>query len=142
VVPKVYEPSPAPTPVPAPAIDHPPGNPLDALLANYQGFSFDQWDPGKLAEILRGIFHNDAAKQKQFTEWLKCIQRVIKLATNIGPAAIQFSVIEALWARGFTSAQSIQGLSLEDFKEALAGSVAYDYAGAIWENSGATQPNT
>jgi hypothetical protein len=56
VVPKVYEPSPAPTPVPAPAIDHPPGNPLDALLANYQGFSFDQWDPGKLAEILRGIF--------------------------------------------------------------------------------------
>src|SRR5207253_2627066 len=83
----------------------------------------------------------DAAKQKQFTEWLKCIQGVIKLATSIAPPAIQFSVIEALWARGFTNAQSIQGFSLADFKEALAGSVAYDYAGTIWENAGAVEPH-
>ena len=50
------------------------------------------------------------AEQKQFIDWLKCIQGVIKLATNpntlkaIEPPAIRFSVIEALWARGFTNA--------------------------------------
>jgi hypothetical protein len=140
-VPKVFEPSPAPTPVPAPAIDHPAGNPLDALLANDQGFSFDQWDPAKLAEILRGIFHDDAAKQNQFTEWLKCIQGVAKLATDIQPAEIRFSVIEALWARGFTNAASIKKFSRDDFKEALAGSVAYDYADAIWTNAGGVEPH-
>lgn len=140
-VPKVYKPSPPPTPVPAPAIDHPAGNPLDALLANYQGFSFDQWDPAKLAGILRGIFPDDAANQKQFTEWLKCIQGVTKLASGIGPAAIQFSVTEALWARGFTNAASIKDFSLDDFKEALGGSVAYDYADIIWKNAGGVETN-
>jgi hypothetical protein len=140
VVPRVYPPSPAPTVAPAPAIDHPAGNPLDALLANYpQGFSFDQWDPAKLAETLGGIFPDDPAKQKEFTEWLKCIQGVSKLAKGIEPLAIQFSVIEALWARGFTNAAGIKDFSLKDFKEALAGSVAYDHAETIWKNAGGVE---
>jgi hypothetical protein len=150
-VPKVFEPSPAPTPAPAPAIDHP-GNPLDALLANDPGFSFDEWnatgemfpgDPVKqkqFTDTLGNIFPRDEAKQKQFTEWLKCIQGVTKLAEKIEPHAIRFSVIEALWARGFTNAASIKDLSLDDFKEALAGSIAYDYADAIKTNAGPGEP--
>lgn len=144
-VPKVFEPSPAPTPEPAPGIDRPAGNPLDTLLANYSGFSFDKWGSTELAAALKGVFPSDEAKQ-QFTNWLECIQGVVKLAEGVEqPAkpfsgAIQFSVIEALWARGFTNAQSIQGFSLQDFKEALAGSVAYDYADTIWTHAGAAEP--
>ena len=37
--------------------------------------------------------------------------------------------------------QSIKDLSLQDFQEALAGSVAYDYAGIIWENAGPHEPH-
>lgn len=143
---KVYEPSPTPTAKPAPAIDHPAGNPLDALFVNYADFSFDGWPPTKLKTALDGIFPNDAAKQKQFTQWLICIQGVVKLAEGVEQSAkpfsgaIQFSVIEALWARGFTNAESIQGFSLQDFKEALAGSVAYDYADTIWTHAGPHVP--
>jgi hypothetical protein len=139
-VPKVFETPPTPTANPAPTFGRPAGNPLDALLASYPGgFSFSQWDQAKLAETLRGIFPGDEGRQQQFVEWLGCIQGMTKLVRGIESAEIQFSVIEALWARGLTNADTIKGLSLEDFKKALAGSVAYDYASAIWENSGAAE---
>jgi hypothetical protein len=142
-VPKVYETPPAPTVGPAPIIERPAGNPLDALLANYpHGFSFNEWAPAQLADILGGIFPDNPTAQQQFNEWLSCIQGVIKLAKGITPVEMQFSVIEALWARGFTNARSIQGFSLEDFKEALVGSVAYAHVEAIWNNAKAVQPHS
>lgn len=139
-VPKVFEPSPAPTGEPAPTFDHPPGNPLDALLANYPNvFSFSEWEPGQLAEVLSGIFPGDQAAQQQFAAWLNCIRGVVKLVKGIEPLQLQFSVIEALWARGFTNAQSVQDFSLEDFKEALDGSVAHAHAEVIWHNAGSAE---
>ncbi|PYP83713.1 MAG: insecticidal toxin complex protein [Blastocatellia bacterium AA13] len=140
-VPKVFKTPPVPTVEPAPAFDRPADNPLDALITNYNGFSFDEWDSAKLAKTLVTVIPGDATKQGQFAEWLKCIQGVTKLALDIKPDEIRISVIEALWARGFTNSKSIEGFSFEDFKEALAGSVAYDFAEIIWKNAGAVDPH-
>ena len=128
----------------APVLDRSPGNPLDQLLNpnSYPGgFSFSGWDSNQLSTTLKGIFPGDKDTQKQFTEWLMCIKSVFDLTVGIGPDEKRFSVMEALWSRGFTDKQSIQGNSFEDFKEALVGSVAYDDAQTIWNNSGAIAPN-
>jgi hypothetical protein len=47
------------------------------------------------------------------------------------PANLQFSVMEALFARGFTSIEDVLDLPKDDFQQALTGTVAYDYAPAM-----------
>lgn len=139
----VFDSPDAPTVDAAPGLTRSPGNPLDALLTNYPdppGFSFGGWDPGQLATTLTAIFPGDPKAQEQFTAWLVCVQNVFNLTNGITPAEMQFSVMEALWARGFITAEAIKGFSLADFKEALTGSVAYDYAETIWNNAGAVEP--
>ena len=44
------------------------------------------------------------------------------------PPSLPFSVVEALYARGFRSAKDITDLSAADFQQAMTGTVAYDYA--------------
>ncbi|PFJ40214.1 insecticidal toxin complex protein [Priestia megaterium] len=128
----------------APVLGRSLSNPLDQLLSstNYPGgFSFSNWNPDALQHTLDGIFPKDKDAQRQFTEWLKCIKSVFDLTESTSPDEKRFSVMEALWARGFIDANRIQGISFEDFKEALVGSVAYDYAQIIWNNSGKTPPS-
>jgi Tc toxin complex TcA C-terminal TcB-binding domain len=128
----------------APSLSRSPGNPLDQLLANYPdppGFSFSGWDDTQLATTVNGIFPGDPKAQQQFIAWLACIQGVVNLTNGITPIELQFSVIEALWARGFTNRDVIGKFSnLADFKAALAGSVAYDYADIIWNNAAIVEP--
>jgi Tc toxin complex TcA C-terminal TcB-binding domain len=133
----VFNPPPVPTIDETLQLSRSPGNPLDQLLANYPGgFSFSGWDAGPLATTVGNIFPGDPKAQQHFIEWLSCIQTVVNLTNGITPIEIQFSVIEALWARGFTNGQVIGKFSnAKDFKEALAGSVAYDYAETIWEDA-------
>jgi hypothetical protein len=52
------------------------------------------------------------------------------------PASFQFSVMEALYARGFTTPESILDLPLDNFQPALTGTVAYDFASVIYANAG------
>ncbi|MEE4379539.1 MAG: insecticidal toxin complex protein, partial [Candidatus Competibacteraceae bacterium] len=53
---------------------------------------------------------------------------------------MRFSLIEALWARGFNHPDRVSQLSLEEFAKALAGTVAYNYADTIWETAGGLEP--
>jgi hypothetical protein len=46
--------------------------------------------------------------------------------------SFEFSVMEALYARGFLSAADIMALSQDDFQLAMTGTVAYDSAAARW----------
>ncbi len=71
-----------------------------------------------------------------------CVKNVIGLTKYIEPkelpgefqAAFQFSVAETLWARGIISKDVVQQFkSIEAFKKALAGSIAYNYADEIWK---------
>lgn len=54
------------------------------------------------------------------------------------PGALRFSLMEALYARGFTSINSILELSSPDFKTALIGTIAYDFADDIYVLAGGT----
>jgi hypothetical protein len=128
--------SPSPPADAVPSLDRS-ANPLDALLNNYDAFSFSSWDSAQLEETLSSIFPGDPEAQQQFTEWLSCIQQVINLTDGIDASKeMQFSVIEALWARGFIDRDVIAHFaSKEEFKEALVGSVAYDYVDTIWKNA-------
>ncbi|WP_226602992.1 neuraminidase-like domain-containing protein [Bacillus cereus] len=128
----------------APILNRSVGNPLDQLLLSYPSFSFvNGWSTNKLKTKLKNIFPDDQVAQKRFTEWLTCIQGVLNLTKGITPSEMQFSVMEALWARGFTSKTSIKGLTFEDFREALVGSVAYDLnlAQLIWKNFKPVNPS-
>lgn len=127
-----------------PQLSRSPGNPLDQLLSTYPGgFSFSGWDATQLATTVSGIFPGDLKTQQQFIEWLSCIQGVVNLTNGITPIEIQFSVMEALWARGFTNRDIIGKFSNPtDFKKALVGSVAYDYADVIWENADVFVPDS
>ena len=48
------------------------------------------------------------------------------------PVSFRFSVMEALYARGFRNAAEISRLSGAEFQSALIGTVAYDYAGLLY----------
>jgi hypothetical protein len=125
----------------APILDRP-INPVDELLVNYPGgFTFSGWDPVLLANTLEIIFPGDPDAQQKFTDWLFCIQGLVNLTVGINPEDLQFSVMEALWARGLTSSSVIAQFSKADFKEALIGSVAFDYADTIWVNAEVSEPN-
>lgn len=142
-VPNVFAPPEAPQVSAAPILDRS-NNPLDALLANYPdppGFSLSGWDDGLLATTLEGIFPGDPTAQQKFTDWLVCIQGLINLTAGIPPEDLQFSVMEALWARGLTSSEIIAQFSQAEFQEALIGSVAYDHADTIWANADIPAPN-
>ena len=114
----------------------PPVNPVDQLLIQFPGgFSFEGWDSGDLSNTLDNIFPDNPNMKAQFTKWLICIRDVIALTVGIVPEELRFSVIEALWARGILKAGDLEGLSFEDFQDALVGSIAYDHAQVIWNNA-------
>jgi len=54
-----------------------------------------------------------------------------------GTPALDFSIMEALYARGFTSRDDVLGHPFDNFRQALTGTVAYDHAAAIYANAGA-----
>jgi hypothetical protein len=77
-------------------------------LSAYPGFTFSTWDSTLLQNALDSIFTGDPDTQQQFTDWLVCIQNVLLLTNGITPVELQFSVMEALWARGFASAETME----------------------------------
>jgi hypothetical protein len=52
----------------------------------------------------------------------------------------QFSVAEALYARGYISIADVQAVTLADFQDSLRGTVAYDLAPTIYAAAGAVGP--
>ena len=60
------------------------------------------------------------------------INNLATLTTPLVPSGLQFSVMEALYARGFTSSEDVLDLPFDDFQQALTGTVAYDSAAAIY----------
>ena len=63
------------------------------------------------------------------------LHRATAFETDI---ALQFSLMEALYAKGFTSRTTITDIPSYDFKKALIGTVAYDQADAIYVAAGGT----
>lgn len=111
------------------------------------GTTFDfakyPWPSGDVEAALGQMFDNTPEGIKArcwMQQALETVGELTALTKNVGSPDIRFSLMEALYARGFTSAADVAKLSAADFLEALTGTVAYHpYAGAIHANS---EPST
>jgi len=133
-----------------PTLDLPNFDPLQEFVAAYlaepgqAGFAWgDPLDDAAVADALTSIPMDDDGRA-----WLEQVIRTVnELAmltdiTAVPPLtpSMQFTLIESLYARGFTSAAQIRRLSEDDFTTALTGTPAYEngYAALIYEQAGGT----
>ena len=66
--------------------------------------------------------------------WLEQVLRTIHALWGLvqfGQEALRFSLVEALYSRGFTGPEQIRVYAVGDFQEALTGTVAFGHAAAI-----------
>ena len=92
---------------------------------------------GLPAEV-QTIFANDPTAQAWLTQAMWTINELDEIAsvvsnpTPLSPlpyrVSFQFSIMEALYARGFRSAKDIARLSPSDFQQAMTGTIAYPFA--------------
>ena len=74
----------------------------------------------------------------QAITWINELYLIASDVKNIDPGvtpiepSLRFSVMEALYARGFRSAKDITALTGEDFTQALIGTVAYDHHDSLY----------
>ena len=80
------------------------------------------------------MFAGDPAAQAWLVEALVAIDALYQVmnAAGLASPALAFSVVEALYARGFRAAADITALDGAHFQDALTGTVAYDSAPAIY----------
>lgn len=112
--------------------------PFGAFLAAAPGFVFPvaNWNAPLIVNALQTVFPGDANAQAWLLNALQTIDELLRATSGVGPASLQFSLLEALYARGFTSREKIQALSSTEFEYALTGTVAYPHAAAIQAAAG------
>ncbi len=91
--------------------------------------------PADVAAAAASVFVGDPTAQAWLIESVEAIEALYEL-TEVGAPELQFSLMEALYARGFTSTQGVAALSGAEFADALTGTVAYPYASEIYAKSG------
>jgi hypothetical protein len=88
------------------------------------------------------VFPGEDEAQLWLRQALEILNDLAQVTAGLtaGPnaAALQFSIMEALFARGFTSKASITALDEPDFADALTGCIAFQWASQIWANAGGT----
>jgi hypothetical protein len=72
---------------------------------------------------------------------IAAIDALAQLTAGVSQPKLQFSLIEALYARGFTSDASVEALTPGEFQQALIGTVAYPFAGALYVKAGGSGGN-
>lgn len=143
-----------PMPVPAPGAPPLLDLPTDDLVAQFVAaygvplftFGAGPLNASQVEAAVQSVCPGDPAAQSWLSQRVNAINDLCQLASvasNVTPPApsLAFSVAEALYARGFTSAQDIQPLSLADFSDALRGTVAFAQAPAIYAKAGASGPS-
>lgn len=113
-------------------------DPFSAFLAAAPGFAFPvpNWNAAAIVNALQAVFPGDPDAQAWLLNALQTIDELLLATTGFGPAALQFSLLEALYARGFTSRAQIRDLSSAEFEYALTGTVAYPFAADIQTAAG------
>jgi hypothetical protein len=107
-------------------------------IAAYPGFAFGiAINLATLQGAAAVAIPGDAATQAWAVQAIETLNELFILSQiPAETAAFDFSVMEALFARGFTSRESVLDLPFDDFQQALTGTVAYDHAAAIYANAG------
>ncbi len=125
----------------------PTGEPIQAAVNGLSNspppFLFGTGSLANLPSVVQTVFGTDVPAQEWLTDAMTTINQLWAVA-NIAaipesagakvlpaPASLAFSVVEALYARGFRSAAQIATLTVPDFQKALTGTVAYDYASVL-----------
>ena len=81
------------------------------------------------------VFPDDEDAQEWLVDALVSIDALYQVLGKTAPPVannLQFSVVEALYARGFSSAADITELSSTDFPQAMVGTIAFDLAPALY----------
>jgi hypothetical protein len=102
-------------------------------------------DPTSLQNAASTLFPNDTCIQTWVVTAILTLDALCYLIQQALPgitANLQFSIAEALYARGFASAASVTELSSSDFQQALTGTVAYQFASAIYAAAQVIRPNS
>ncbi|OHX19650.1 neuraminidase-like domain-containing protein [Chromobacterium sphagni] len=95
------------------------------------------FDPVLMAAAIGQLLRDDDDAQAWLLQALTALDALAALVKPLGlDPGLGFSVMEALYARGLTAAADILPLSPAEFETSLIGSVAYDYAAAIFSNVG------
>jgi hypothetical protein len=119
---------------------------LNKCLGFYQAtpFTFGTgFDLTKLQTAAGNVFQNDPDAQNWLVDALVAIDALYQILGKAAPpiaANLQFSVVEALYARGFTSAAEVTELTSPDFQQALTGTVAYDLATTLYNAASTITP--
>ena len=94
-------------------------------------------DASAQAQAIVDVFPTDVQAQAWLAQAIATIDALYRM-TDLGPgfAELHVSLMEALFARGFTGPQDAQGLSVDEFQDALMGTVAYSHAAAIYALAG------
>ena len=103
------------------------------------------FDPVKLKAAAAKVFPGDEDAQSWIIDalvTLDALYRVMKSVALPPPAtpALEFSFVEALYARGFKSAAQMTELTGDQFEQALVGTIAFDTAGLIYSSASAIAP--
>ena len=114
-------------------------DPIASFVASYGG-GFVFGTPLVNATVkaaVAAVFPGDLAAQNWLEDTVRALNDLCALATvpgNVNPLvpSLEFSIAEALYARGFTSVADVLAMSAAAFQESLRGSAAYDQAAAIY----------
>lgn len=104
----------------------------------HAGFVWGEpFDAGAEQNAIDAVAMDDRGRLwlRQAVEALNELYRLTDLGPGV-PPPLRFSLTEALYARGFTSAAGVVALSLQDFTAALFGTPAYGAAANIYANAG------
>jgi hypothetical protein len=124
--------------------DLPAYDPIGQAAAGITFGPGDTLSGADLAAEAHNIFPGDPAAQAWLVEAMTTINELWLIATAVPnptmsapfvlpyPVSLQFSIMEALYARGFRRAVEILDLSQPDFQQALTGTVAYDHYAALY----------
>ena len=115
---------------------------LEAFMNSYASggtFSFaNTIEPTLTATTVSNLFPGDTKTQTWVTNAIMSISTLYQMTKTVSTTnqQLQFSCMEALYARGFVSAASVLSMSSSQFQLALTGTVAYSDALTIYSAAG------
>ncbi|GAA2208044.1 hypothetical protein GCM10009850_035020 [Nonomuraea monospora] len=95
------------------------------------------WDAGRADQAVAAVFPpaDRPAEHDWLAEAVRVIDELVRLSASAGiPAEMRPSVMEALYTRGITDRDQVGRLTTDQLREALAGTVAFEYADPIHAN--------
>jgi hypothetical protein len=107
-----------------------------------------------LTTAVQSVFPSEPGAQAWLAQVMTAINELFEVTSVVpaptvtpgftlpNPVSFDFSLMEALYARGFQSAKDITNLPAADFQQALIGTVAYDFSTALYAQAQTIAPQT